>query len=76
VEIKALGDFKIGEEGYFHLYHKNRSFIAHHDQSKILEQVAAGTNPSFDLAIAGFEGTVEGTTTCGVKAFSKWLMPR
>ena len=69
MEIKALGDFKIGEEGYFHLYHKNRSFIAHHDQSKILEQVAAGTNPSFDLAIAGFEGTVEGTTTCGVKAF-------
>ncbi|PKN12640.1 MAG: hypothetical protein CVU69_06300 [Deltaproteobacteria bacterium HGW-Deltaproteobacteria-4] len=66
--FNSLGQ-KMEGQGYFHLYSKNnRTFIAHHDQSQILEQVAVGTNPLFDQAVAGFEGTVEGTTTCGLEA--------
>jgi len=65
--IGTLGSRKIGENGYLYLVSKDRLVIAHRDKARIMKEIApAGSNPALDSALAGFEGTLEGTNSRGL----------
>ena len=65
--IGTLGTRKIGENGYLYLVSKDRLVITHPDKERIMKEVApVGTNPALDRALAGFEGTLEGTNSRGL----------
>ncbi|PKO36330.1 MAG: hypothetical protein CVU33_18945 [Betaproteobacteria bacterium HGW-Betaproteobacteria-6] len=65
--IGTLGSRQIGEGGYLYLVSKERLVIAHPDKERIMKEVAPpGANPSLDRALAGFEGTLEGTNSRGL----------
>ncbi|MCX7966042.1 MAG: ATP-binding protein, partial [Syntrophorhabdaceae bacterium] len=64
---------KIGKTGYFYLFDTERRIIVHPDRSRILKQdVPYGANKLFDLAISGFEGTGETTTSRGLHAITSF----
>ncbi|UCV19287.1 HAMP domain-containing sensor histidine kinase [Ferribacterium limneticum] len=66
--IGTLGSRKIGESGYLYLVSRDRLVIAHPDKERIMQKVAPpGSNPSLDRALAGFEGTLEGTNSLGLE---------
>ncbi|MFZ2974271.1 MAG: ATP-binding protein [Ferribacterium limneticum] len=66
--IGTLGSRKIGESGYLYLISRDRLVIAHPDKERIMKEVAPpGSNPSLDRALAGFEGTLEGTNSQGLE---------
>jgi signal transduction histidine kinase len=66
--IGTLGSRKIGESGYLYLVSRDRLIIAHPDKERIMKEVAPpGSNPSLDRALAGFEGTLEGTNSLGLE---------
>ncbi|MBU1362996.1 MAG: HAMP domain-containing protein [Gammaproteobacteria bacterium] len=65
--IGTLGSRRIGEGGYLYLVSKERLVIAHPDKERIMKEAAPpGANPSLDRALAGFEGTLEGTNSRGL----------
>ena len=65
--IGTLGTRKIGENGYLYLVSKDRLVITHPDKERIMKEVApVGTNLALDRALAGFEGTLEGTNSRGL----------
>ncbi|NTV69685.1 MAG: HAMP domain-containing protein [Azonexaceae bacterium] len=65
--IGTLGTRKIGENGYLYLVSMNRLVIAHPNKERIMKEVAPpGANPALDRALAGFEGTLEGTNSRGL----------
>jgi signal transduction histidine kinase len=65
--IGTLGSRKIGDNGYLYLVSKDRLVIAHPDKGRIMKEIApAGANPALDSALAGFEGTLEGTNSRGL----------
>jgi signal transduction histidine kinase len=65
--IGTLSERKIGETGYLYLVSKDRLIITHPDKSRIMTEVAPpGANPALDRALAGFEGTIEGTNSRGL----------
>ena len=65
--IGTLGSRKIGESGYFYLISKDRMMIAHPDRTRIMQAApSAADNPAFARALAGFEGTIEGTNSRGL----------
>ena len=66
--IGALGKQRIGETGYFYAVSKERLFIAHPDQKRIMQAVpSAAENPALDAALNGFEGTREGINSRGLQ---------
>ena len=65
--IGTLGTRKIGQAGYLYLVSKDRLIIAHPDKQRIMKEVApVGSNLALDRALAGFEGTIEGTNSRGL----------
>lgn len=65
--IGTLGTRKIGQSGYLYLVSKDRLIIAHPDKERIMKEVApVGSNLALDRALAGFEGTIEGTNSRGL----------
>ena len=65
--IGTLGTRKIGQTGYLYLVSKDRLVIAHPDKERIMKEVApVGANLALDRALAGFEGTIEGTNSRGL----------
>ena len=65
--IGTLGLRKIGESGYLYLVSRDRLIIAHPDKDRIMKEAGpAGSNPALDRALAGFEGTLEGTNSRGL----------
>ncbi|MBS1143895.1 MAG: barA [Proteobacteria bacterium] len=65
--IGNLGAQKIGDSGYLYLVSKDRLTIAHPDKARIMKEIAPpGANTSLDRALAGFEGTLEGTNSRGL----------
>jgi signal transduction histidine kinase len=65
--IGRLGSRKIGETGYLYVVSKDRLVISHPDKERIMKEVAPlGANPPLDRALAGFEGTLEGTNSRGL----------
>ncbi len=66
--IGELAKRRIGEGGYFYLVSAQRQFISHPDQSRILQAIPEiGINPALDRAVAGFEGTLEGVNSRGLR---------
>ncbi|MBT9519658.1 MAG: hypothetical protein IV101_02080 [Dechloromonas sp.] len=64
--IGTLGTRKIGQNGYLYLV-SGRLIIAHPDKGRIMKEVAPpGSNLALDRALAGFEGTLEGTNSLGL----------
>lgn len=64
---------RIGRTGYLYIIHRNRTIIAHPDQSRIMKQdVPAGANRLLDKALAGFEGTGETVTSRGLHALTSF----
>jgi two-component system, sensor histidine kinase and response regulator len=58
---------KVGKTGYLYLFNTQRTIIMHPDEKRILtRKVRPGANKGFDLAVAGFEGTVETVTSKGL----------
>lgn len=65
--IGDLASASIGEDGYYYLVDITRTFVMHHDKTRIMQNdMPAGVNPLFDKAINGFEGTSETITSRGV----------
>ncbi len=68
-----LVEVKIGNSGYFYLFTFGRTMIAHPDKGRILKLAApVGSNPLFDRAVAGFDGTDETVNSKGVPMLSSF----
>ena len=66
--IGALASRTIGESGYLYITSKDRLIIAHPDKTRIMQAAPpADENPSLARAYEGFEGTIEGTNSRGLK---------
>ena len=66
--IGSLGSRQIGEKGYFYIVSQDRLVISHPDRSRIMQKTPpANENPMLEQAFNGFEGTLEGTNSRGLK---------
>lgn len=66
--IGALGSRKIGDSGYFYMVSPQRLIVAHPDRTRIMQQAPPDhESPTVARAFAGFEGTIEGTNSRGLK---------
>jgi len=66
--LGRLAQVRIGRTGYVFAITNDGVIVSHPKQSLVLQQVAsmAGSNPGFDHALAGYEGTLEGSNGAGV----------
>ncbi|MCX8084572.1 MAG: ATP-binding protein [Calditerrivibrio sp.] len=72
--IGALQNHKIGYNGYYFIYNKNRFFIFHPDNERIAKNdVPVGVNRLFDAAIEGFEGVGETVNSRGLHFLSTFV---
>lgn len=59
---------RAGDTGYFYLAAADGTLIAHPDRRQILQPAAApGEDPPLDKALGGWEGTMEGTNSHGLR---------
>lgn len=66
--LGRLPQRRAGDTGYFYLTAADRTLIAHPDWRQILQPVAApGEDPLLDKALGGWEGTMEGTNSHGLR---------
>jgi PAS domain S-box-containing protein len=66
--LAHLADTRIGSSGYLYLFGRDRTIIMHPDRSRIMKRdVAPGANPTFDRAIAGFDGSEVSVNSRGVQ---------
>ncbi len=65
--IGALNQRKIGDNGYFYLV-SGQLIIAHPERERIMQPISpASENPLLHAALAGFEGTREGSNSRGLR---------
>lgn len=66
----ALGNIarhKIGNNGYFYIYSRDRTILIHQDTSRTMKNdVPPGANRLFDLALEGFDGSGETINSRGL----------
>jgi signal transduction histidine kinase len=63
----SLGNRRFGDTGYLYLVSGQRTFLAHPDPTRILQATpSAAENPALASALAGFEGSVEGSNSRGL----------
>ena len=66
--IGTLNQRKLGETGYFYIASQNRLLVAHPDPKRIMQATPPDSdNPALAKAYKGFEGTIEGTNSRGLK---------
>ena len=66
--IGNLSSSKIGQNGYYYLVSTDWKVVSHPDKKRIMQEAPGPTdNPSLARARDGFEGTLEGTNSYGVK---------
>jgi signal transduction histidine kinase len=66
--IGTLNQRKLGETGYFYIASENRLLVAHPDPKRIMQATPSDQdNPALAKAYGGFEGTIEGTNSRGLK---------
>jgi len=64
--LGGLAGRKVGRSGHFSLITQDRITLVSRFQERILKvAVAPGENPALDRALAGFEGSAEGSTSYG-----------
>jgi diguanylate cyclase (GGDEF)-like protein/PAS domain S-box-containing protein len=66
--LAGLSDAKVGKTGYFFVITKGPQpvFVVHPDRSRLMQARQPGASPMGDIALRGFEGTVEGVNSYGV----------
>ena len=66
--LGSIATRKNGESGYYYLVSSERVRIAHPDPALVLQRVPENSgNAPFERAMQGFEGTLEGTNTRGLR---------
>jgi signal transduction histidine kinase len=66
--IGTLNQRKLGETGYFYIVSENRLLVAHPDPKRIMQATPPDQdNPALAKAYGGFEGTIEGVNSRGLK---------
>ena len=71
--LADLTAMKSGKQGYVYLFNADRTMIMHPDRSRIMKQdVPPGSNPMYDRAIAGFEGSGETVNSRGLHALASF----
>ena len=71
--LGKIASAKIGKTGYFCLFNSDRQILVHPRRESILNDIVRpGTNPLFDLALEGFEGTAENVTSWGGQMVSSY----
>ena len=66
--IGTLNQRKLGETGYFYIVSENRLLVAHPDPKRIMQATPSDQdNPALAKAYGGFEGTIEGINSRGLK---------
>jgi len=71
--LGKIAGIVIGKRGYLYLSSADRVMIMHPDRERILAKgVAPGTNPGYDRALAGFEGTLETVNSRGVPVLASF----
>ena len=66
--LGSIATRKNGENGYYYLVSSERVRIAHPDPALVLQTVPPNSsNAPFERAMQGFEGTLEGTNTRGLR---------
>jgi len=65
-----LSSTTVGKTGYFAILTRGLEpvYVVHPDRERILKSRPPGANPATTRALEGFEGTVEGTNSDGVRA--------
>lgn len=69
--LASLRETRVGRGGYFYLASKGETprFVLHHDVKRIMSPVPpASVSQPLHQALAGFEGTIEGVNSQGLKA--------
>src|SRR6185369_5346539 len=70
---EKLSRIKLAKGGYLYLFNTNRMLISHPDTSRLMKQdIPPGSNPLFDRAIDGFDGTGETVTSHGLHTLSSF----
>ena len=65
--LGSLSNRKTGENGYFYIVSRERLVVSHPDKTRIMQPAPSEeSNPALAQALAGFEGTIEGTNSRGL----------
>lgn len=66
--IGNLSNKKTGQSGYYYLVSSDWKVVSHPDKSRIMQSAPSATdNPALAQAREGFEGTIEGINSFGLK---------
>ncbi|HCL56775.1 MAG TPA: hypothetical protein DHW82_07175 [Spirochaetia bacterium] len=68
--FQEMNNIHIGKKGYMYLFDKEKRLIVHWDKKRLLTKVPDGANKGIDMAVNGFEGTVENQNSYGLKALT------
>ncbi|GFE59644.1 PAS domain S-box protein [Geobacter sp. AOG2] len=70
--LGGLADARIGRSGYFVIIDKGRDIVMHPDKKRVYERLKPGSNRGLEMALKGFEGTMENVNSKGVKGLSSY----
>lgn len=70
--ISDLATTRIGKTGYLYIVDKHRDIVVHPDRNRIYERINKGANKGLELALNGFEGTIENVNSKGVEGLSSY----
>ena len=70
--LGGLAEARIGRTGYFVIFDKHRNLVVHPDRKRVFEMIKPGSNQGLELAINGFDGTMENVNSKGVKGLSSY----
>jgi PAS domain S-box-containing protein len=71
--LADLASMKSGKQGYVYLFTGDRTMIMHPDRSRIMKQdVPTGSNPMYDKAITGFDGSGETVNSRGLPVLASF----
>lgn len=70
--LGELAALKVGSTGYAYVVDFRRTLIMHTDRLRILKTLSVGANEGIEKAIYGFEGTVENTSSRGMRGLTSF----
>ncbi len=70
--LDKLADSRIGRTGFFVIIDKDRDIVVHPNKNRAGERLRPGSNPGLELALKGFEGTIENVNSFGVRGLSSY----
>ncbi len=71
--LADLATMKSGKKGYVYLFTNDRTMVMHPDRSRIMSQdVQPGTNPMYDKALTGFDGSGETVNSRGLRVLASF----